>query len=190
VRWVNRSNEATSVLYFHLYSNLRPDGFPPSVQPEAEGGGVEEPRIEITEVRSAADGSPLIYSLDDQGTTLRVSLREEVPSGKSTEVVIGFKGNVPEVDADETGLTSHVIKQVSAAIRGERELRRPRDLNFRCRGVMLLGTSYPVLAVHDGKDWVRKLEPSVGDFIFNEVADYEVTIENHARCGCLHLRLK
>ena len=84
---------------------------------------------------------------------------------------------MPEVDADETGLTSHVVKQVSAAIRGERELRRPRDLNFRCRGVMLLGTSYPVLAVHDGDEWVRKLEPSVGDLIFNEVADYEVKIE-------------
>jgi hypothetical protein len=42
---------------------------------------------------------------------------------------------------------------------------------------MLLGTAYPVLAVHGGDEWVRKLEPSVGDFIFNEVADYEVKIE-------------
>jgi len=175
VRWVNRGNDTTSVLYFHLYSNLRPDSSSPS-----DNSGIpesEEPRIEITEVRSAADGSPLTYSIDDQGTILRISLREQVASGKSTEVVIGFKGNVPEVDADETGLTSHVIKQVSAAIRGERELRRPRDLNFRCRGVMLLGTSYPVLAVHNGNEWMRKLEPSVGDIIFNEIADYEVKIE-------------
>jgi hypothetical protein len=177
VRWVNRGNDATSVLYFHLYSNLRPDGSAPSVNPAAEGARIEEPRIEITEVRSAADGMPLTYSIDDQGTTLRVSLREQVASGKSTEVVIGFKGNVPEVDADETGLTSHVVKQVSAAIRGERELRRPRDVNFRCRGVMLLGTPYPVLAVHDRDEWMRKLEPSIGDFIFNEIADYEVKIE-------------
>jgi hypothetical protein len=175
VLWVNRGNDTTAVLYFHLYSNLRPDSSSPS-----DNSGIpesEEPRIEITEVRSAADGSPLTYSIDDQGTTLRISLREQVASGKSTEVVIGFKGNVPEVDADETGLTSHVIKQVSAAIRGERELRRPRDLNFRCRGVMLLGTSYPVLAVHNGNEWMRKLEPSVGDIIFNEIADYEVKIE-------------
>jgi len=176
VRWVNRGNDATSVLYFHLYSNLRTDGSPPSASsaPDRES---EEPRIEITEVRSAADGAPLIYSIDDHGTTLRVSLREQIASGKSTEVLIGFKGNVPEVDSEETGLTSHVVKQVSAAIRGERELRRPRDLNFRCRGMMLLGTAYPVLAVHDGDEWVRKLEPSVGDIIFNEVADYEVKIE-------------
>jgi hypothetical protein len=175
VRWVNRGNDTTSVLYFHLYSNLRPDSSPPSADPSVPEN--VEPRIEITEVRSAADGSPLTYSIDDQGTTLRISLREQVASGKSTEVVIGFKGNVPEVDADETGLTSHVIKQVSAAIRGERELHRPRDLNFRCRGVMLLGTSYPVLAVHNGDEWMRKLEPSVGDIIFNEIADYEVKIE-------------
>ena len=176
VRWVNRGNDATSVLYFHLYSNLRADASPPSAS-SAEDRESGEPRIEVTEVRSAANGAPLTYSIDDHGTTLRISLREQIASGKSTEVVIGFKGNVPEVDADETGLTSHVVKQVSAAIRGERELRRARDLNFRCRGVMLMGTAYPVLAVHDGDEWVRKLEPSVGDFIFNEVADYEVRIE-------------
>jgi hypothetical protein len=41
---------------------------------------------------------------------------------------------------------------------------------------MLLGSAYPVLAVHDGDEWRRKLEPSVGDFVFNEVADYEVTV--------------
>jgi hypothetical protein len=84
---------------------------------------------------------------------------------------------VPEVDPDETGLTSHVVKQVSTALRGDRETRRPRDLNFRCRGILLLGTAYPVLAVHDGDEWMRKLEPSVGDTIFNEVADYRVKIE-------------
>ena len=178
VRWVNRGNDAISVLYFHLYSNLRPDGSPTSTSASsAADSESEEPRIEITEVRSAAHGAPLTYSIDDHGTTLRISLGEQIASGKSTEVVIGFKGNVPEVDADETGLTSHVVKQVSAAIRGERELRRPRDLNFRCRGVMLLGTAYPVLAVHEGDEWVRKLEPSVGDIIFNEVADYDVKIE-------------
>jgi hypothetical protein len=49
-----------------------------------------------------------------------------------------------------------------------RELRRARDINFSSRGVMLLGAAYPVLAVHDGDDWRRKLEPSVGDFVFNE----------------------
>ena len=32
------------------------------------------------------------------------------------------------------------------------------------------------VAVHEGDDWRRKLEPSVGDFIFNESADYEVNV--------------
>ena len=176
VRWTNRGNHATSVLFFHLYSNLRPvqDNAPGAAQTSTAEN--EEPRIQITEVR-AVDGPPLSYAFDDQGTTLRVNLREQVPPGKSTEVFIGFKGNVVEVDADETGLTSHVVKQVSTALRGERETRRPRDLNFRCKGVMLLGTSYPVLAVHDGEEWLRRLEPSVGDLIFNEIADYDVEIE-------------
>ena len=175
VRWVNRGDHATAVLYFHLYSNLRPESSN-SAGPGSQRTEIEEPRIDVTEVRSAADGTPLIYSIDDQGITLRVNLRDQVPPGKSAEVVVGFKGNVPEIDPEETGLTTHVVKQVSAALRGDREIRSPRDLNFRCRGVMLLGTSYPVLAVHDGDEWVRKLEPSVGDTIFNEVADYAVKI--------------
>jgi len=176
VRWVNRGDRAVAVLYFHLYSNLRPNEASTSAGSRSQRTETEEPRIDITEVRSAADGTPLIYSIDDQGTRLRVNLREQVLPGKATEVVVGFKGNVPEIDPDETGLTSHIVKQVSAALRGDREIRSPRDLNFRCRGGMLLGTSYPVLAVHDGDEWARKLEPSVGDTIFNEVADYEVSI--------------
>jgi len=175
VRWVNRGDHGVAVLYFHLYSNLRPGQTSPptSSSPTTE---TEEPRIDITEVRSAADGAPLTYSIDDQSTTLRVNLREQVLPGTTKEALVGFKGIVPEIDPDETGLTVHVVKQVSAALRGDRETRSPRDLNFRCRGVMLLGTSYPALAVHDGDDWIRKLEPSVGDTIFNEVADYKVSI--------------
>jgi hypothetical protein len=105
-----------------------------------------------------------------------VNLRETVAPESSTEVVIKFKGSVPEIDRDETSLTTHVVKQVSAALRSDRETRRARDINFRCRGVMLLGAAYPVLAVRDGDEWRRKFEPSVGDFIFNEAADYEVNV--------------
>jgi hypothetical protein len=175
VTWFNNGEHPTSVLYFHLYANLRPEqsaGGPAG--PRAE---TEEPGIEITSVQAAGVGAALAYSIDDQGMTLRVNLPEPVQPGRSAEVLVGFKGTVPEIDADETGLTSHVVKQVSAALRGDREIRSPRDLNFRCRGVMLLGTAYPVLAVHDGDDWLRKVEPSVGDMVFNEVADYEVSIE-------------
>jgi len=174
VRWVNRGEKASSIIYFHLYPNLRT-----TEQPAANNGATpdaDEPRIDILEVRSGADDSALVSSLDDQGTTLRVNLREQVAPEDSAEVVIKFKGSVPEIDRDETSLTTHVVKQVSAALRSEREMRRARDINFRCRGVMLLGSAYPVVAVHDGDDWRRKLEPSVGDFVFNEAADYEVTV--------------
>jgi len=174
VRWVNRGEKASSIIYFHLYPNLRT-----TEQQSANNGATpdaDEPRIDILEVRSGADDSALVSSLDDQGTTLRVNLREQVAPEDSAEVVIKFKGSVPEIDRDETSLTTHVVKQVSAALRSEREMRRARDINFRCRGVMLLGSAYPVVAVHDGDEWRRKLEPSVGDFVFNEAADYEVTV--------------
>ncbi len=177
MKWVNNGERATVVLYFHLYSNLRPAQSAPTPGNGSSASDNEEPRLQITEVRAAVDNAPLTYALEDQGTSLRINLREPVAPGRATEILIGFKGSVPEVDPDETGLTSHVVKQVSAALRGDREVRRARDLNFRCRGVMLLGSSYPVLAVRDGDEWLRKLESSVGDTIFNEVADYEARIE-------------
>jgi hypothetical protein len=173
VRWINKGEKPTNVLYFHLYPNIR------SAESEVTSNSAaepDEPALDVTEVRSISGDSSLFFFLDDQATTLRVNLREPVAPLASTEVLIKFKGTVPEIDPDETSLTTHVVKQVSAALRSERETRRARDLNFRCKGVMLLGSAYPVVAVHDGDDWRRKLEPSVGDIIFNEVADYEVTI--------------
>ena len=173
VRWINKGEKPTNVIYFHLYPNIRSTESEVTSNSAAEP---DEPALDITEVRSISGDSSLFFFLDDQATTLRVNLREPVAPLASTEVLIKFKGIVPEIDPDETSLTTHVVKQVSAALRSEREIRRARDLNFRCKGVMLLGSAYPVLAVHDGDDWRRKLEPSVGDIIFNEVADYEVTI--------------
>lgn len=174
VRWINHDDHSALVVYFHLYSNLRAANNAPATGPDFED---DEPRIEITEVRSAPGAPVLNYSLEEQGTVLRVNLREPVAAGASAEMFIGFKGTVPEIDAEETGLTTHVVKQVSAALRAEREVRRARDLNFRCRGVMLLGTAYPVLAVHDGADWQRKVDPGIGDLIFNEAADYDVSLQ-------------
>ena len=178
VRWINRGEKPTSVIYFHLYPNMRSGDQQFLTSPTTAES--DEPRIDIVEVRAGADNGPLYSSLDDQGTTLRINLREQVAPEGTTEVVIKFKGSVPEIDRDETSLTTHVVKQVSAALRSERETRRARDINFLCRGVMLLGTAYPVLAVRDGDEWRRKLEPSVGDFVFNEAADYEVTVETNS----------
>jgi hypothetical protein len=174
VKWVNRGEKPSSVIYFHLYPNLRVDE--PEVPSNSTSDEADEPRLEIVEVRSAPGDAALFFFLDDQATTLRVNLREPVAPEMSTEVLIKFKGTVPEIDADETSLTTHVVKQVSAALRSERETRRARDLNFRCKGLMFLATAYPVLAVHDGDEWRRKVEPSVGDVVFNETADYEVAV--------------
>ena len=172
VRWVNRDDRPASVLYFHLYANLRVP-----LQRGASQSAADEPRLEISEVRAAATGAPQTFSIDEQGTVLRVNLREAVAPNASTEVIISFKGSVPEIDTEETGLLVHVLQQVGAALRSERETRRPRDINYRCRGVMLLGTSYPVLAARDGGEWQRKVETSIGDTVFAETADYEVAID-------------
>ena len=174
VRWVNNDDKPTSVIYFHLYPNLRAGDQP--ISTTAANVDSDEPRLDILEVRSASDNTALLTALEDQGTSLRVNLRESVAPGSATELFLRFKGSVPEIDRDETSLTTHVVKQVSAALRSDREMRRARDINFRCRGVMLLGAAFPTLTVRDGDEWRRKLELSVGDFIFNEAADYEVTV--------------
>lgn len=173
VRWVNRSEHYCSVIYFHLYANLRTP-----LQRAAHSGSMpDEPQLEVSEVRSVAGETPLAFTLDDQGTVLRVNLREPVAPNAATEIFLKFKGSVPEIDPEETGLFVHVLQQVGAALRSEREMRRARDVNYRCRGVMLLGTSYPVLAARDGDDWQRKVETTIGDTVFAESADYEVSVD-------------
>ena len=173
VRWVNRDNRPASVVYFHLYANTRV----PLQRNAPSTPAPDEPRIEISDVRAAANNTPQPFSLDEQGTILRVNLREAVAPNASTDIEISFKGNVPEIDTEETGLLVHVLQQVGAALRSEREIRRARDINYRCRGVMLLGTSYPILAARDNDEWQRKVETTIGDMIFAETADYEVTVD-------------
>lgn len=180
VRWTNQDDHPASILYFHLYSNIRATAQHNSSTAAGNGSNPlsspDEPRLEVVAVSTAA-GAPLPFTLDDQATSLRVNLREPVAAGASTTIEIKFKGSVPEIDPEETGLFAHIVQQVGAAIRSEREIRRARDVNFRCRGVMLLGTFYPVLATREGNDWQRKVETSVGDMVFTEAADYRVTVD-------------
>ncbi|HZG53375.1 MAG TPA: M1 family aminopeptidase [Pyrinomonadaceae bacterium] len=184
VRFVNRDHRPVSVVYFHLYANLRSSNGngnndePRAASAPGEAAAVasDDPRIEIKSVRHAATQSQLAYALDEPATLLRVNLREPVAPGAATDIEIAFTGAVPEIDPDETSLPSHVIQQLGAALRDTRETRRARDTNFRARGVMVLGAAYPVLAVRDGDEWQREVRATVGDPMHTEVADYEVTI--------------
>jgi hypothetical protein len=179
VRWINRGEHPTSTLFFHLYPNVRVPGYVPPNEKTPAGQAIsDEPSLEIVEVRNAGDNARLVFVLDDQETTLRVHLREAVAPNTAIEVDLKFKGTVPEIDPEETGLITHVVQQVSAAIRSTREIRRARDTNFRCRAVLLLGSAYPVLAARDGDDWFRKVESSIGDSQTTDTADYQVTIES------------
>ncbi len=179
VRWVNRDDRPASVVYFHLYPNLRAEDERAGAQGAQEAGAApEEPRLEVTAVRAADTNQTLPFTAEDgDGVTLRVLLREAVAPGGAAEIELAFKGTVPEIDPDETSLTAHVVQQVGAAMRDTREIRRARDTNFVSRGVMLLGGFHPVLAAREGGDWQRRVEPSVGETFFTDVADYEVEVE-------------
>src|ERR1051326_8685668 len=181
VHWVNHGDHATSTIFFHLYPNMRPpDYIAPTQKNDAGQIAADEPRIEITEVRAADNKSAVSFSLDDMQTTLRLNLREPIQREAAIDLQIKFKGSVPEIDPEETGIVTHVLQQVSAAIRSERELRRARDTNFVCRGVMMLATSFPILAARSGDDWLRKVEASIGDSLTTDAADFNVNIETPA----------
>ena len=178
VRWINRGDHPTSTVFFHLYPNIRFSGYTPPTEKTPSGELIsDEPRLEIMEVRVASHAAPIPFALDDQETTLRLNLRDAVAPGAAVAIEIKFKGMVPEIDPEETGLLAHVVQQVSAAIRSTREVRRARDTNFRCRGVMMLGAAYPLLAARSGDDWFRRIESSIGDALMTDAADYEVTVE-------------
>src|SRR6266496_4470777 len=177
VRFINLGERPIASLFFHLYPNIRVPGYTPPATDTRGQATSDEPRLQIVETRAASGGAPLLFDLDDQETTLRIDLREALAPKAAVELEIKFKGSVPEIDSEETGLVTHVVQQVSAAIRNTRELRRARDTNFVCRGVMMLGTSYPILAARDGDDWFRKVTLNIGDTVMTEVADYDVTVE-------------
>lgn len=185
LRWTNNDDRPTASLYFHLYPNLRAVELKPPVETEhrqaQSTNAADEPKLEVTDIRAADGATPLNFTLDDAQTTLRVNLREPVAPGGTVELSLIFKGTVPEIDPDETGILAHVVQQVDAALRSAREVRRARDINFFCRGLMLLGVAYPILAVRNGGDWQRRVEPSIGDTVFADAADYRVAVNAPAQ---------
>jgi len=184
VHWVNHGDRPSSTIFFHLYPNMRPPEYVTPTQKNDAGQIIaDEPRVDITEVRAIASKTPVSFSFENSQTTLRLNLREPLPPEAAVDIQIKFKGSVPEIDPEETGIVTHVLQQVSAAIRSEREIRRARDTNFVCRGVMMLSTSFPILAARSGDDWLRKVEPSIGDSMTTEAADFNVTIETAAGVG-------
>lgn len=171
VRWTNQTNRATKNLYFHLYPNLRP-------KRGETLADADEPRLEVSGVQFVGKGNAAQFSFDDEAhSILKVSLREQVAAGARIELELKFNGGVPEIDADETSLTAHLTQQIGAALNGARETRRARDINFRSRGVMLLGAAYPILAARtENGEWQRKAELSIGDYISADAALYQVGI--------------
>ncbi|HEX3084943.1 MAG TPA: hypothetical protein VHP99_10500, partial [Pyrinomonadaceae bacterium] len=181
VHWVNHGDRPASTIFFHLYPNMRPPDYVTPTQKNDAGQIVaDEPRLDITEVRAIESKTPVSFSFENSQTTLRLNLRELLLPEAAIDIQIKFKGTVPEIDPEETGIVTHVLQQVSAAIRSEREIRRARDTNFVCRSVMMLSTSFPILAARNGDDWLRKVELSIGDTMTTETADFNVTIETGA----------
>src|ERR1044072_2126835 len=83
VRWVNRDDRPASVVYFHLYPNLRAEDERPGNQDASpESAAPEEPRLLVTSVRAGEGGQMLPFAAADaDGVTLRGLLGEAVAPG-------------------------------------------------------------------------------------------------------------
>ena len=111
VHWVNRGDHATSTIFFHLYPNMRaPDYIAPNQKNELGQVASDEPRLEVSEVRAVSTNALIPFSFDDLQTTLRVNLREAVQPDAAVDIQIKFKGSVPEIDPEETGIVTHVLQ--------------------------------------------------------------------------------
>ena len=86
VRWVNRDDRPASVVYFHLYPNLRAEDERAGAQAPPDAAAPEEPRLEVTAVRAGEGGQALPFVAEDEGVTLRVQLREAVAPGGAAEM--------------------------------------------------------------------------------------------------------
>src|SRR5215213_9896631 len=64
VRWVNRDDRPASVVYFHLYPNLRAEDERAGAQGQADPAAPEEPRLEVTAVRAGEGGQPLTFTAE------------------------------------------------------------------------------------------------------------------------------
>src|SRR5437879_1290302 len=118
VRWINRGDHPASTLFFHLYPNVRMPGYLAPTEKSGSSKAIsDEPRLEISEVSIVGSKAPLQFALDDQETTLRINLREAIAPEAAVGIELRFRGSVPEIDPEETGLVAHVFQQVSAAIR-------------------------------------------------------------------------
>lgn len=185
VKWINKSKNLVSVLYFHLYANKHPVVIAAEVENKssedsaAQSDSSEFPEIIVTDVRLVKENRPLSFAPDDRRTSLRVELPFALTPGASIELILDFKGTVPEIQIEETLLLAHITRQINAVLRRERETSSAREYNFASGNLMLLSTPYPVLAVREEDDWQRKIEAkTIGEFVFTEASDYEVTVES------------
>src|SRR6266850_1816798 len=147
IHWINTDDHPANMVLLHLYSNLRSPLPVPAAQPDGNSAPA-----------STVSDEPRLEITDIRPVAGEGTLQYSLD------------------DPEKTGLLAHVIQQVGAALRSERETRRARDINFFCRGMMMMGTPFPLLAARDGGDWKKKVEPSIGDVLFSDVADYDLVV--------------
>ncbi len=134
VRYTNHSNDVLEEVVFRLYANL-----------DAFSG-----RMNI--LNAAVDGQPVITTLQQRQSVLRVPLPETLPPGERVEVTLDFNASI------EAGFSASY---------GEFSMQR---------GVFTAPEWYPVLSVYeDGHGWWTERARNIqGEQTYTEIGLYEV----------------
>ncbi len=82
----------------------------PTSTASATTTAADEPRMDIFLCGQQRLSRRSPSASTNKDTILRINLREPVAPQGSAEIEIKFKGTVPEIDPDETSLTTHVVK--------------------------------------------------------------------------------
>jgi peptidase M1-like protein len=161
VRYTNSTREELESLIFQLYPNI---------------GLTEEDEPSLSVQRVYSESRELRFTPRTRNTAIKVDLPYRLAPGKSIDLTLDFAARIPRMQREEASLLAHFLHEVNDAVSDERQPRDARDIFFAGEEAMLLGYFYPVLTVREMSS-DPNLASGVNGIIFNDVADYDVSVK-------------
>lgn len=139
VVFANRTGQPLNEIYFRLFPNL----------PDSTG------KLDVQAVRIRR--SPANYSIQGQGTVLRVPLTTPLQPNEVIPIALDYRVTVP---------TDNQLRYA--------------DLT-RNSWIATLPTVYPIIPAYDATGWHLELPPAYGDLVYADSSIYDVTITTPSR---------
>ncbi|NLK20863.1 MAG: M1 family metallopeptidase [Epulopiscium sp.] len=149
IQYTNQTEKPLGILYFNLYLNafkknskIKP--YLLEYEDEIHKRGFDEGFIKIESV--LINNEEVIFN--ESETLLEITPREPVEVKEATEIIIQFKGKIPQI-AYRIGANDKTL---------------------------WMGNFLPTIAVYDENGWNKGVYYPVGDSFYTDIANYKVTI--------------